>query len=439
MTRAGTVVILAAGQGTRMKSAKPKVLHPLCGKSMIAWVVDQALTLEPERIVVVVGHEGAAVEAEVLAGPAAERITCVVQEPQNGTGHAVQVAAGALGSDPGTVVVLYGDMPVLAPETLATLVAAKDAAGEDGLALLTAYPETSRGFGRILRDEDGRFEGIVEERDASPEEREIPEVNVGVYAFPGKRLLELLPRLTSDNAQGEYYLTDVPVLHAIDGGEVATVEVEDLDETIGVNTLAHLAEARWALQVRILEQHLAAGVQIEDPATTYVDAGVEIGVGTKILPCTVIRSGVKIGKGCEVGPFTHLRTGTVLKDGAEVGNFTECKKSTLGEGTKAKHLSYLGDATIGAGANIGAGTIFANYDGVEKHETVVGDGAFIGSGTTIVAPNTIGEDATTGAGSVITRKAKVGRGEVWAGIPARRLEGSKGPQEERRRRAARKA
>ena len=439
MTRAGTVVILAAGQGTRMKSALPKVLHPLCGKSMIAWVVDQALSLDPKRILVVIGHEGGTVEAEVLAGPAADRITCVTQEPQNGTGHALQVCTEALGEDPGTVVVLYGDMPVMDPRTLALLCEAKDAAGADGLALLTAFPETSRGFGRILRSEEGRFEGIVEEKDASVEECSIPEVNVGVYAFPGKRLLELLPRLTNDNAQGEYYLTDVPVLHAIDGGEVATVEVEDLDEMIGVNTIPHLAEARWALQVRILEEHMLAGVQIEDPASVFIDANVEIGTGTKILPCTVIRGGVVIGEGCEVGPFTHLRPGTVLKDGAEVGNFTECKKSTLGEGTKAKHLSYLGNAEIGAGANIGAGTIFANYDGLEKHTTVVGDGAFIGSGTTIVAPNEIGEDATTGAGTVVTRKAKVGPGEVWAGIPARKLEGSRGPQAERKKRASKKA
>jgi bifunctional UDP-N-acetylglucosamine pyrophosphorylase / glucosamine-1-phosphate N-acetyltransferase len=439
MSRAGTVVILAAGQGTRMKSALPKVLHPLCGKPMISWVVDLALTLDPERILVVVGHEGDAVEEVVKAGAGAERIACVTQEPQNGTGHALQVCTEALGDDPGTVVVLYGDMPVLAPETLAALCDASEGAGADGMALMTAFPDSPRAFGRILRDGTGRFEGIVEEKDATPHERAIPEVNIGVYAFPGRLLLEYLPKLESDNAQGEYYLTDIPVLMARDHREVATVEVEDSDETIGVNTITHLAEARWALQMRILEEHMLAGVRIEDPGSVTIDVDVEIGVGTEILPCTVIRSGVKIGAGCEVGPFTHLRVGTVLKDGAEVGNFTECKKSTLGEGTKAKHLSYIGDARIGAGANIGAGTIFANYDGLEKHQTVVGDRAFVGSGTTIVAPNQIGEDATTGAGSVITRKAKVGPGEVWAGIPAKRLEGSKGPQEERKARAAKKA
>jgi bifunctional UDP-N-acetylglucosamine pyrophosphorylase/glucosamine-1-phosphate N-acetyltransferase len=421
MSRAGTVVILAAGQGTRMKSAKPKVLHEVCGKTLIGWVVDQALSLCPERILVVVGHGAEAVEAEVLAGPAADRIQCVRQEPQLGTGHALQQCLPAFGDDPGTVVVLYGDMPVLAPESLAALCELSSEVGDEGMAMLTAFPVDPRGFGRIERDEDGRFEAIVEQRDCDESQLLIEEVNLGVYAFPGKHLVEYLPRLTNENSQGEFYLTDVAVMFARDGREVATVELHDLDEAIGVNTLQHLAEARWALQVRLLEEHMANGVAIEDPATTYIDAGVTIGAGTRVLPCTVIRGGVVIGEGCEVGPFTHLRKGTVLRAGAEVGNFTECKNSTLGEGTKAKHLSYLGDADVGAGANIGAGTIFANYDGTHKHRTVVGDRAFIGSGTTIVAPNTIGAGATTGAGAVVTRGASVGEDEVWVGVPARRL------------------
>ncbi len=399
MNRAGTVVLLAAGQGTRMKSALPKVLHELCGRSMVGWVIDQALTLDPKKIVVVVGHGGDEVQSALACHPAAERIEFVRQEPQNGTGHALQCAAPAIDPQAGTVVVLYGDMPVLRPESLQALLAVRDAAGADAMAMLTAWPDDPTGLGRIERGADGEFQAIVEHKDATDEQRSIGEVNLGVYAFPAAKLLERLPQLTNDNAQGEYYLTDVPAMFVAAGEPVAAHELDDADEALGVNTLLQLAEARWALQVRLLEEHLANGVRIEDPASTYIDAGVTIGSGTRILPCTVIRAGVTIGEDCEVGPFTHLRVGTVLSDGAEVGNFTESKNTTLGRRTKAKHLSYLGDAHIG-------------------------DGAFIGSGTTIVAPNTIGPGATTGANSVVTRTAKVGENEVWAGIPARHVAGA---------------
>jgi len=424
MNRAGTVVLLAAGQGTRMKSALPKVLHELCGRSMVGWVIDQALTLDPKKIVVVVGHGGDEVRRALASHPAADRLEFVVQEPQHGTGHALQCAAPAIDPQAGTVVVLYGDMPVLRPESLQALLEARDAAGADAMAMLTAWPDDPTGLGRIVRGADGEFQAIVEHKDATDEQRAIGEVNLGVYAFPAPQLLERLPQLTNENVQGEYYLTDVPAMFVAAGEPVAAHELDDADEALGVNTLMQLAEARWALQVRILEQHLANGVRIEDPASTYVDVDVTIGGGTRILPCTVIRAGVTIGEDCEVGPFTHLRVGTVLSDGAEVGNFTESKNTTLGRRTKAKHLSYLGDARIGDGCNIGAGTIFANYDGVAKSVTTVGDGAFIGSGTTIVAPNAIGPGATTGANSVVTRTAKVGENEVWAGIPARHVAGA---------------
>ena len=425
MSKAGTVVILAAGQGTRMKSARPKVLHEICGRPMVGWVVEEALSLDPLKIVLVVGHGADQVRAWVDGHPAADRIECVVQEPQNGTGHALQVAAAAIPADSESVVVLYGDMPVLTRASLEALMGAREAAGPEGMAMLTAYPGDPTGYGRILRDDEGAFRAIVEHRDASEEERGVGEINLGVYAFPRERLLAYLPRLGSDNAQGEVYLTDACAMFVEDGARVGTVVLEDPEEALGVNDLTQLAEARWALQVRILEELLRSGVQIEDPATTYVDVDVEIGAGTRILPCTVIRAGVRVGAGCEVGPFTHLRKGTILEDGAEVGNFTESKNSTLGPRTKAKHLSYLGDARIGAGVNVGAGTIFANYDGVNKHVTTVGDGAFIGSGTTIVAPNEIGARSTTGANSVVTRSATVGEDEVWIGIPARQLPGAK--------------
>jgi len=417
MERAGTVVILAAGQGTRMRSPLPKVLYGLCGRPMLGYVLDQARTLEPERILVVTGHGGEAVRSWLATEEQDERITCVTQPEQKGTGHAVMVCADELRKAPGPVVVLYGDMPLLRAESLAALCATRGAAPA---AALTALPDRPRGFGRILR-EQGILKGIVEERDATPEQLELPEVNVGVYCFDRETLLDCLPRLTDENAQGEYYLTDVLAMVVAAGHEVASSTLVHPQEGIGINTLEHLSEARQVLQERILLEHMAGGVFVEDPATTYIDHGVQIGSGTRVLPCTVIRRGVKVGENCEVGPFTHLRVGTVLEDGAEVGNFTEAKQATIGCGTKAKHLTYLGDVTIGAGANIGAGTIVANYDGKNKHRTAVGDRAFVGSGSILIAPCTVGEGALTGAGAVVTRNTQIPTGEAWIGVPARPL------------------
>jgi bifunctional UDP-N-acetylglucosamine pyrophosphorylase/glucosamine-1-phosphate N-acetyltransferase len=416
MVQAGTVVILAAGAGTRFLSSAPKVCQPLCGRAMIGWILDQARALDPERIVLVIGHGAEKVRAAVEAEGREERLRFVVQAERRGTGHAVQQALPELSRrDP--VVVLYGDMPLLSETSLALLVSSLARARA---AMLTAVVEKPRGFGRIRRT-NGVFAGVVEEKDASPAERALREVNLGVYAFARADLERLLPRLTHENAQGEYYLTDVPGLVLAEGGAVEALVLEDEREAIGVNTLEHLSEARAELQRRILAAHMGAGVFVEDPATTYVDHGVEIGAGTRILPCTVIRSGVKIGRDCEVGPFTHLRPGTVLEPGAEIGNFTEAKNARLGEHTKAKHLSYLGDVTIGRNVNIGAGTIVANYDGKRKHPTVIGDGAFVGSGSVLIAPCRVGEGALTGGGAVVTRNSEVPPGEAWVGVPARPL------------------
>jgi len=430
----GSVVILAAGQGKRMKSALPKVLHPLCGRPMLAWVVDQALALDPERILIVVGHGADEVERALEAQGQRARTTLVRQEPQLGTGHALQCCAPQLarkGAAAGRVVVLYGDMPLLRSDSLAGLVALHAERSAEGAALLTARTRDPRGFGRILRGDGGDVRGIVEERDASAEERAIDEVNLGVYAFDGRQLLDALPLLSKANDQGEFYLTDVIGMFVESGRPVAALPIDDEQETIGVNTMVELAAARSELQARILELHMANGVYVEDPATTTIEHGVEIGAGTKILPCTVIRAGVRIGSGCEVGPFAQLRAGTVLENGAEIGNFTECKKSRIGAHAKAKHLAYLGDATIGAGTNIGAGTIFANYDGVAKHASIVGKNAFIGSGTVVVAPNRIGDRATTGAGAIVTKNANIPAGEVWIGIPARKLARAATPRRKR--------
>ena len=416
------VVILAAGKGTRMKSPRPKVLHPLCGRPMLSWVVDSALALEPARITLVVGEDSEAVvsAAREAAGPVA--LDQVVQSPQRGTGHALQIAAPSLGKAPGRVVVLYGDMPLLRPTSLKALIKSQAEAGEGASSLLTTWSDDPHGYGRILRDDEERFLGIVEERDATPEQREIGEINLGVYCFDGAGLLSALPRLEPNNAQGELYITDVAGMLVGEGRPLATVELEDEEEGRGVNTLAQLAEVRWAAQLRILERHMENGVLIEDPATTWIAHDVKIGSGTHILPCVYLHPGVVIGQECEVGPFTQLRPGTVLEDRAEVGNFTECKNTRLGRGSKAKHLSYLGDTEVGAGANIGAGTIFANYDGKKKWKTRVDDGAFVGSGTIVVAPGHLGARSVTGAGAVVTRNAPVGPDETWIGIPARKLQ-----------------
>ncbi len=418
MGKAGTIVILAAGAGTRFLSTRPKVCQTLCGRTLIGWVLEEARALEPERVVVVLGHGAdevrAAVEAEGRALGLSERLRYVLQAERRGTGHAVLQALPELGQrDP--VVVLYGDMPLLTAESLEALCAARARA-----AMLTALAAKPRGFGRIVRA-DGRFVRVVEEKDATREEKRIREVNLGVYAFARADLARFLPRLTDRNSQKEYYLTDVPALVLADGGPVEAIELEDEREAIGVNTIEHLSEARAELQRRILAAHMARGVYVEDPATTFIDHGVEIDAGARILPCTVIRAGVKIGKDCEVGPFTHLRAGSVLAEGAEVGNFTETKNARIGEHTKAKHLSYLGDVTIGHHVNIGAGTIVANYDGKAKHPTVIGERAFVGSGSILIAPCTVGAGALTGGGAVVTRHSEVPPGEAWVGVPARPL------------------
>lgn len=416
-----SIVVLAAGKGTRMRSERPKVLHELCGRPMIGWVLDEVRALAPARAVLVVGSGAEEVEAAARAEAGDLDLQVVVQEPQRGTGHAVQVALPALPEGPGRVVVLYGDMPLLRAASVRALLEEAARTGPGGLALLTLEALDPRGYGRIVRDAGGGVRAIVEDRDATPEQKAIREVNLGVYAFDAQALRADLPRLSDDNAQGELYLTDVLAIAVGDGRDARALALADPGEGLGVNTLSQLAEVRHEIQMRILEEHMAAGVRVVDPATTYVEHGVEIGAGTTLLPCTVIHAGVRIGEHCEVGPFTHLRPGTVLEEGAEVGNFTECKNSTLGSHSKAKHLSYLGDTHIGARANIGAGTIFANYDGKAKHRTEVGDRAFIGSGTIVVAPNVVPADTITGAGAVLTRSARMQPGEVWVGLPARRL------------------
>ncbi|HKB15974.1 MAG TPA: bifunctional UDP-N-acetylglucosamine diphosphorylase/glucosamine-1-phosphate N-acetyltransferase GlmU, partial [Planctomycetota bacterium] len=321
----------------------------------------------------------------------------------------------------GKVLVLYGDTPALRTESLRDLVAA---CPKGGVSFLVAEIDDPASYGRIVRDAAGRFVGIKEERDASAAERAIREVNLGAYAFDGPRLFSELADVLAaprKNEKAEYYLTDVVGRFEKADVEVAIRRTTDPDAWLGINSPRDLARVRRVLQDRILARHLARGVRIVDPATTYVDWDVDIGEGTVLYPCTVVGRGARIGPNCEVGPFAHLRTDAVLREGAIVGNYVEVKKAVLGAGAKARHLTYLGDAEVGAGANVGAGTITANWDGRTKHKTTIEEGAFVGSGTVFVAPATLGKGARTGAGAIVTKGTRVPDGETWVGVPARPL------------------
>jgi len=420
MSRPLAVICLAAGLGKRTKVSVPKVLLPLCGRTLAASALAAAAPLRPTHTVVVLHHEMQKVEKSLResVGGMFANLTFVDQGEPRGTGHAVAVAMQALAAFDGDVLVIYGDCPLITTATLQHLV---DLRGSAPCSVLTAYPEDTAGLGRILRADDGRFTGIREERDCTADERAIDEINAGFYCFDAAQLRPALAACQPNNAQGELYLTDAVASFAEAGDDVPTLEAEDATEIQGVNTLADLAMARWIMQERILIEHLQNGVIVVDPGTAWIDQGVTIGADTKILPCVVIGAGCTIGSHCEVGPFAHLRAGTVLEDGAEVGNFVEAKKTRLGAGAKAKHLTYLGDAVVGAKANIGAGTITANYDGVHKHETRIGERCFVGSGTVIVAPSQLGDRAMTGAGAIVKRGSRIGPDEVWVGVPAKFL------------------
>ena len=432
------VIVLAAGEGTRMKSRIPKVLHTLCGRSLLGHALAAAGELDPQRLVVVAGHGRDEVGAE--AARHAPDVSVVVQERLAGTGHAVRMVTEALGVMPGIVVVTYADMPLLRAQTLAGLVREHAAAG-NAVTVLTARAGDPSGYGRIVRDDGGSLAEIVEDADATPEQRAIDEINSGCYAFDGALLADAVKRVATANAQGQEYLTDVVAIMRGDGHRVGAVLAADPAEIQGVNDRVQLAGARRAYNDRLLEQWMRAGVTIVDPATTWIDADVTIGQDTEIWPGTqlegrtVVGDGVTLGPGCQlrdttvadgasvwhavcvqseigpdatVGPYAYLRPGTRIGAGAHVGCHVELKNAVVGEGAKVPHLSYVGDAEIGEHANIGAATIFANYDGVAKHRTRVGAHAFTGSDTVLVAPVTVGDGAYTAAGSVITEDVSPG-------------------------------
>ncbi len=420
---APTALILAAGQGTRMRSQVPKVLHDLCGVPMVLWPVRAARAAGAGRTVVV--DSPARALREVLP----EEIEVVVQERPDGTGGAVAAALSALGpelDDAAAVLVLSGDVPLVSPEALRELL---DAHGDAGAAatMATTVLEDPSGYGRVVRDADGAVERVVETKsqgDSTQAEREIREINTGIFVFAAGPLRAALPHLDSENAQGELYLPQVlEILHA-GGALVAGHEIDDPRLVLGVNDRAALAEVRAVAQGAIHRRHMLAGVTIVDPAATVIDVDVEIGEDTVIEPFTSIHGATRIGRECRirhayildsvledrasVGPFAYLRPGTVLRTGAKVGTYVEVKNSDIGPGAKIPHLSYIGDADVGARTNLGAATITANYDGRSKHRTTVGDDVSTSVDTTLVAPVTLGDGAYTGAGSVITEDVPPG-------------------------------
>jgi bifunctional UDP-N-acetylglucosamine pyrophosphorylase / glucosamine-1-phosphate N-acetyltransferase len=429
-------VVLAAGEGRRMRSALPKVLHPIGGATLLGHAVAAAAALSPEHLAVVVGHGREQVGAEVAAlGEAVGRpVVTAVQDEQHGTGHAVQCGLAALPSDlAGPVLVTYGDVPLLEPGTLAELLA-EHAAGGAAVTLLTGQPADPTGYGRVLRGADGDVLAVVEQADASPEQRAIGEINSGVYVFDAAFLADGLTRLENRNRAGELYLTDLVAAAVAEGRRVGTVPCGDTWQIQGVNDRVQLAEVRAELNRRVLRRWMLAGVTVVDPSTTWVDVGVrlgrdvllhpgtqlhgattvadgaEVGPDSTLTDCTigagatVVRthgSGAEIGPDAAVGPFAYLRPGARLGARGKIGTFVEVKNSEIGTGSKVPHLTYVGDATIGEESNIGASSVFVNYDGVRKHRTVVGSHVRTGSDTMFVAPVHIGDGAYTGAGTVV--------------------------------------
>lgn len=440
-------VILAAGNGTRMKSNLPKVLHPIAGRAMIEWPVTVAESVSSNKPLVVVGYG-----REQVVKQLGDRCIYAVQEQLLGTGHAVMQAQAALEGSTDVVLVLYGDMPMLRAETLQTLldrfIERKTDDPSTAFAMLTIVRDDPQGFGRIVRDAQGQVAQIVEEVDCTPQQAAIRELNPGIYCFDATWLWNALPHLQKSK-KGEYYLTDMVAIARSQGKSVLAIQV-DAGETDGINTRVQLAHAEAALRRRIIEAHMLNGVTFVDPASTYVDADVSIGMDTRILPGTMLQGKTTIGANCligpnaqivdctigegckvnasvleearmdanaRIGPFGHLRAGAHLGEGVHMGNFGEVKNSYLAPGVHMGHFSYVGDAQIGEHTNIGAGTITCNFDGVRKNKTIVGKDVFIGSDSLLVAPVTLGDGARTGAGSVVTRD--VPAGALVYGVPAK--------------------
>lgn len=422
-------VVLAAGQGTRMKSKLYKVLHPVCGKPMVAHVIDNISELGADRIVTIVGHGAEKVEASL-----GNQSEYVLQEEQLGTAHAVQQAERQLGSLDGTTIVVCGDTPLIRSETMGALIEHHRTSGAKAT-ILTAIAENPTGYGRIIRGEDGQVLRNVEQKDATAEEQKVKEINTGTYCFDNRSLFEALKKVRNDNAQGEYYLPDVMGILQSEGAIVSAYATADFSETLGVNDRVVLAEAEQVMRRRIAEEHMRNGVTIINPESTYISADAKIGQDTILQPGTMIEGNSVIGESCTigpntqiinsvvgndttiqssvvtdseigmnvtVGPFAHIRPETSLGNDVRIGNFVEVKKTTIGNGSRAAHLSYIGDAKVGEDVNFGCGTITVNYDGKKKHLTTVEDQAFIGCNANLIAPVTVGKGAYVAAGTTVS-------------------------------------
>lgn len=437
-------VVLAAGKGTRMKSKQPKVLHKVCGKAMISHVIDAVAKAGVEKNVVVVGYKGEDVEKEI-----GKQVITVSQREQLGTAHALLQAGPVLEGFDGHILVVCGDTPLITAVTLKSLVS-ETIESRAAAAVLTTVLEDPEGYGRVVRDQNGDVAKIVEQKDAGPSELAVREINTGIYCFAAGGLFDALAALDTDNAQGEYYLTDIVELYKSRGQKVIASSNAQPWEIIGVNDRRQLANVEKIMRRGLLDQLMFSGVTIIDPDSTYVDSGVEIGKDTVLYPFTIIEgetvigenclvgpaarlvnaglgngskveqstiNGSVLGEDCVVGPFSYIRPGCIIADRVKVGDFVELKKVSLGKDSKVPHLTYLGDAKVGKNVNVGAGTITCNYDGQNKFQTSIGDGAFIGSNTSLVAPVLIGEQAVVGAGSTITKN-----------VPARGLGVARGKQ-----------
>lgn len=395
-------VIMAAGKGTRMKSEKSKLVHKIYDKELVKRVVELSKAVGSDETIVVVGHLREQVEA-VLG----DTVTYAYQEELLGTGHALMQAGPLMEGKKGKAIILYGDVPIIRKETLLKLVE-KSIKDKEYATLLTAVVDNPTGYGRIIRDVGGNIKEIVEEKDADPLQKEIKEINSGIYCFDIPELLKALELIRPNNAQGEYYLTDVIKIMNEKGLKTGAVIVEDNTEILGVNDRIQLELLTRVLRMRINTEHMKNGVTIEDSNSTYIYDNVTIGTDTVIHPNTTIKEGVIIGKNCEIGPNAYIREGCVIGDNVKVGNFVELKKTKVGNRTKVPHFIYLGDTEIGEDCNVGCGTITCNYDGKNKYKTKIGDRAFIGSNTNFVAPVTIGDDVLIAAGSTITEDVPSG-------------------------------
>ena len=389
-------VIMAAGKGTRMKSKKSKVVHKIYGKELVKRVAETAKRIGSDEVIAVVGHL-----REQVIDVLGDSVEYAYQDELLGTGHAVMQAESYLKGKEGKVLVLNGDVPIIRPDTLKKLIQ-KSIENKEYATLLTAEYENPTGYGRIIRDVGGSIRAIVEEKDANMFEKEIKEINAGIYCFDIKELLLALKKIKTNNAQGEYYLTDVIKIMNDKGLKTGAVIVEDNTEILGVNDRVQLELLTRVLKNRINAEHMANGVTIEDSETTYIYDDVKIGIDTVIHPNATICSGVTIGENCIIGPNAYIREGCVIGNNVKIGSFVELKKAKIGDGTKVPHLSYIGDCEIGKNTNIGCGTITCNYDGVNKHKTIIGNNCFIGSNVNLVAPVKVGDNVSVGAGSTIT-------------------------------------